>query len=128
MCHALLFLFFGIYVVVQLVYILPVFSDVIESYFLAHPLLFSCTCLVCIFLVVSSISSPYCRSRFFSDEGCHWFNVSFSPDVFILYVDLICLASSPSQHSHLSGVQFLGIFVLNCSAFKHVCHCWRYRG
>ena len=25
-----------------------------------------------------------------SDEGCHWFNVGLPPDVFILYVSLLC--------------------------------------
>ena len=41
-----------------------------------------------------------------SEEGYHWFDVGFPPDVFILYVVLLCLVSSQSQHSHLSGVQF----------------------
>ena len=42
---------------------------------------------------------------FLSDEGYHWFDVSFSPDVFILDVVLLGLASSPSQHSYLVGVE-----------------------
>ena len=49
---------------------------------------------------------------FLSEEGCHWFNVGFSQDVFILDVVLLCLASSPSRHSHLCGVHLLGIFFL----------------
>ena len=31
---------------------------------------------------------------FSSEEGCHWFNVGFPPDVFILDVVVFCLASS----------------------------------
>ena len=50
--------------------------------------------------------------KFLSEEGCHWFNVALPSDVVILDVVLFGLASSPSQHSHLSGVQFLGICFL----------------
>ena len=42
---------------------------------------------------------------FLSDESYHWFDVSFSPDVFILDVVLRGLASSSSQQSHLVGVE-----------------------
>ena len=49
---------------------------------------------------------------YLSEEGCHWFDVGISADVFILDVVLLCLASKPSQHSRLSGVEFLCIFFL----------------
>ena len=42
-----------------------------------------------------------------------WFNVGFSPDVFFLDVVLLGPASSPSQHSHLSGLLFLCIVFLD---------------
>ena len=43
---------------------------------------------------------------FLSEEGGHWFDVGFSPDVFVLGVHgpSLGLASNPSQHSHFSGV------------------------
>ena len=56
---------------------------------------------------------------FLSEEGCHWFDVGLSPDVFILDVVLLGLASSSSQHSHLNGVQLLGINCLNYPAFTN---------
>ena len=37
-----------------------------------------------------------------SEEGCHWFDFGFSPDVFIIDVVLLGLASSTFQHSQLS--------------------------
>ena len=60
---------------------------------------------------------------FLAVEGCHWFNVGLSPDVFALR-----LASSPCQHSHLTGVEFLGIFFLSRSTFIPTCQCWLYYG
>ena len=46
-----------------------------------------------------------------SEEGCHWFDVGFSPDVIILDVILLGLASM-DQHSHISGVLFLCIVII----------------
>ena len=40
-----------------------------------------------------------------SDEGCLLFDVGFSLDVLILDVVLLGLATNPSQHSHLVGVE-----------------------
>ena len=56
------------------------------------------------FLVLPPAHLSILISVVFSLCMCHWFNVGFSPDVFILDVVLLGLASSPSQHSHLSGV------------------------
>ena len=39
-----------------------------------------------------------------SEQRCHWLDIGFSPGVFVLYVVLLGLASSPSQHSYISGV------------------------
>ena len=44
---------------------------------------------------------------FLPEEGCHWFDVVFYSDVFRLDVVLLGIASSTSQHSHLSGAWFL---------------------
>ena len=42
---------------------------------------------------------------FLSDDGCRLFDVGFSLDVLILDVVLIGVASNPSQHSHIVGVE-----------------------
>ena len=70
-------------------------------------LIFPCTCMSNIFLVVSCflpkrvvITSQSSRS----EAGCHWFDVGFSPDVFVLVVFLLGLSSNPSKQSHLSSV------------------------
>ena len=64
--------------------------------------------IVTIFLV---LSSPCGRTIavVLSEEGYHWFNVIFSPNVFMLYVVHLCLASCLSQHSHISGVMLMCI-------------------
>ena len=50
----------------------------------------------CLALIPSQVSH--------SEEGCHWFEVGFSPDVFIHGVVLLGLASSPSLRYHLCRV------------------------
>ena len=37
---------------------------------------------------------------FISEEGCHWFDVGFSPDVFMIEVVLLGLASCQYERSH----------------------------
>ena len=59
------------------------------------------------FLVLPPAHLSILISVVFSLCMCHWFNVGFSPDVFILDVVLLGLVSSLSQHSHLSGVLFM---------------------
>ena len=46
-------------------------------------------------------SQPY-----ISEGGLHWFHFGFSPDVFILDVVLLGLASSPSQHYLIISITY----------------------
>ena len=58
---------------------------------------------------------PY--QSYVSEEG-YWFDVGFSADDFILDVVLISLSSSPSQHSHLTGVYVLCIVMWNVNMYS----------
>ena len=110
MCHTLRFS------VISSVILYSFMSSLILSSHLLFgiSLIFLCTCIVSILLVVSFLPSLSCShtiaALILSEECCHWLDVGFSPDVFILDVVLLGLASSPSQHSRLSGVQFFVIF------------------
>ena len=87
---------------------------------LRPPPLLPCICMFNIFLVSSRVAMLSQSSL--SEEGCHWFDVAFSTDVFILDVVLLGLASGQSRHSHLSGVPFLCIVFLGCPPFRPVYH------
>ena len=58
-----------------------------------------------------SFLEPSQSCYFGTEEGCHLFNVGFHTDVFILGVVRLCRNSSPSQHSHYSGVHVVVTFV-----------------
>ena len=103
MCHTLL-------CCVMSSVILYSFMILSNHLFLGFPLLlFPCTCITSSWWYppLSSLTRGHVFNlpqSFLSEEGCYCFNGVFSPDIFILDVVLLGLASSPSQHSHLSGV------------------------
>ena len=83
-------------------YIVPsrVIPGVVQSSLLGLPLLlFPCTRMFNIFLVLSSPSFPQLvvipSQSSLSEQGRHWFYVGLSPDVLVFYVVLLCLASRP---------------------------------
>ena len=56
-----------------------------------------------------------------SKKGCHWFDVGFSPDVFIPDVVLLGLASSPSHQSHLSGAAISRLIIFIIRLLNDIC-------
>ena len=90
-------------------------------------LLFQCTCMFNIVLEVASHSFlntwPYHVSRLFlSKVSLVWCWLLFR--CLHSWCGPFGLASSPSQHSHGSGVWFLGIAFLDCPAFRPVYYIW----
>ena len=57
---------------------------------------------------------------FLPEERCHWLDIGVSPDVLILDVVLLGLASSPSQPFHISVVQFSCKLSFFLSASKNI--------
>ena len=107
-CHLFSHIVF-LHVLSDVIYYLAIFS-------LASLLLFPCTRIFIIFLVVSSPSflntwsyhgSCFCPRKVVIGSMLASLKISL-----FLMVSYNCLASNPSQHSHISGVQFLGIFFL----------------
>lgn len=104
-----------------------VLPDVVQQSFIYFILL--CLCIFTIFLVAhypSFLSSLICGHTisiiFVWGSLLFFFKTAFSPDVLNPEGALLGFSSCPSQHSHLTGVEFLWIFVLECPTFRPVCH------
>ena len=101
MCHTLQFSAIISVVLYCFMFYLAIF------YLVLLLLLFPCTCVVIVFLVASSPSflpSLKCSHTIavvLSEEGCHWFNVGFPPDVVMSHPSTT--PSSSSFLSHLSS-------------------------